>query len=233
MVSTASEITELHNDLEQCLQSCLGFPVTLRSDAAHDWTAVRLVGNVVNFELVDSTPRAAPVFAETLDPWPRQSPVVPLVQQEEHDPIELWAGWHEKWLVIGEARFELESAAWSFYRGSSHVNQKERLICAHWDCLLRGRTPPVQPHWHFDREQLGIPYAPVSGGSLEELPGSSAQNLVEVNLSGMHLGMAWTLSKEHPECWQNALDISGLGKWAEHTLKLAQQEFPRRVIRQL
>ena len=164
----------------------------------------------------------------------------------------IWASWHERWRSLGEGRFSLKDACWTFFRGQSGIVLKQQLFRAEWAdvCWMGGEA--AQPHWHFDSQQVELVYVPAekvgarpdqaqADDAIEELEdiGVSAEPvaLEEVDLGDIHLGMGgWTnpdtLGESH-KCWQcQPRNTRELLVWAQRTLVYVQRQLERlRAVR--
>jgi len=171
-----------------------------------------------------------------------------LYRDELFEPT-VWLSWEEAWRSLGQDRFRLEGASWTFYWGSYHLEDKHQIVRAEWDNPdPRGDAP--QPHWHVDRDILATVYPQQStlpglvgqDGELQEVRPPAAlvelevagpgpcPALQDVGLSGVHLAMGGWQNHPggHPECWQCAMgDLSHLVDWATRVLDHARAEFRR------
>jgi hypothetical protein len=192
-----------------------------------------------SFELVSASP-------ETIIDWTDRerggrTTVVPLGPPTSLDNDGMWVSWYEEWLEEDLDQFGVSQLSATFYWGRLG-RQRLQILRAEWATGKAAPPRSAQPHWQFDREQIGntAPYElprrpslpiPQTAGELEELEDVSAapaQDFIAIaSVSRLHLGMAgWTNHTDYPECWRRdlAADQAARAEWLRRVFEHAADQ---------
>jgi len=165
----------------------------------------------------------------------------------------MWAGWYEEWDTKDGKNLEFVGASMSFFWGVGGYQQKQLVLRAEWDKVVKRGGNAAQPHWHIDttlmvefgakrergaleRSELPAEEPERTPPELEELapePGEPALEeiggrvLQDVDVSKLHLAMGgWRNSPSYPDRWQCKVDgEDALVEWADCTLEYTIDQF--------
>jgi hypothetical protein len=231
-MATANEIRHLHSAIQDRVVQLTGHRTLEIHPSSDDWTFVSALA-VISFDIYSD---GYSQFAER--EIGGYCPVFPLKADCAYEDNQAWVSWHEEWQCVGNRRYDLIGAGWTFFFGiCGRLTKGQQRFRAEWDeTEYRGREA-LQPHWHFDAKftigytTRAIPLA--QGSSLVELPStvhsgsglyeiSPAEGFQEMRLDKLHFGMGgWANHEEHPYWWQCHVgeNLNALADWAGRTLQ--------------
>ena len=216
----SAEIELFHKGLALALSARLGYDlrVALNPDGEREWANAAPGGRPVVFQVLPRTQTT--YLSRSARDQGDPCLALPLYEEEQFEPT-VWLSWQEQWLSRGRDRFRLDGASWTYYWGSSNLEDKCQIVRAEWDnheteretARREGATgdSPPQPHWHVDIPMLAMvypqgvrPYS-AAGNDCELQEKHSGAGLVErgvaqpeprlalqdVRVSGVHLAMGW------------------------------------------